>query len=328
MSNNKIVVFGGAGFVGSRLCPLLQEYYDVTVYDTFWFWNNIDEYREATQFRGTLIKDDIRSSSVRYAIRQNDIVINLACLSNDTSSDINADFTHDVSYNGVMNVLTHSQGKRLIQTSSTSVYGVKRGGLVDETEAPEPITQYSKIKSEIDNYLLYRIKYHDDPVTILRPATLYGFSPRLRLDVMVNTLLDRAFKDNRLLIEGGDQFRPCLHVDDLCRTFLACIEDERSHGQIYNVTNENYSVNQIVDIIKSAVPEVELHYQHVIDQRSYQTSSQKIIDQLGVHFQTHLNQNMILSLYEKICSCEYNINKTINLQVIKRVLDNEAGYSK
>lgn len=326
MSTNKIVVFGGAGFVGSRLCPLLQDQYDVTVYDTFWFWDHSGEYREATGFRGKIIEDDIRSPLVREVIQDHDVVINLACLSNDTSSDIDADFTHDVSYNGVMNVLSNSFDKRVIQTSSTSVYGVKRGGLVDETEKPEPITQYSKIKSEIDNYLLYRMKYYSGPITILRPATLYGFSPRLRLDVMVNTLLNRAFKDNKLMIEGGDQFRPCLHVDDLCRTFQQCIEDSRSYNKIYNVTNENYSVNQIVNIIKDAVPDVELHYQHVIDQRSYQTSSKKITDDLNIHFQTHLNRQTILDLFEKICSCEYNTNKTINLHVIKKVLENEAGH--
>ena len=323
MPNNKVVVFGGGGFVGSRLCPMLEKQYELTVVDTFWFWDSVEQYKSTLGLKCNIIQEDIRSKDITKIINKNDTVINLACLSNDTSSDIDPDFTHDVSYNGVMNVLTHSSGKRLIQTSSTSVYGVKRGGLVTETEKPEPITQYSKIKSEIDNYLLYKIKYHNDPVTILRPATLYGFSPRLRLDVMVNTLLNRAFKDNKLLIEGGDQFRPCLHVDDLCKTFSCCIENSKSIGNIYNVTNENYSVNEIVSIIKKAVPDVELHYQHVIDQRSYQTSSEKISTELDIKFNTLLNKSTITDLYNKICSCEYNIDKTINLNVIKRVLNNE-----
>jgi nucleoside-diphosphate-sugar epimerase len=318
--HNKVVIFGG-GFVGSKLCPLFQKNYKLTVVDTFWFWDSVDEYRESTGVDCKIIQEDVRSKDIGKIIQDNDIVINLACLSNDTSSDIDSAFTHDVSYNGVINVLSNSINKRLIQTSSTSVYGVKGGGLVDESDTPEPITQYSKIKAEIDNYLSYYIKYKNSHITILRPATLYGFSPRLRLDVMVNTLLNRAFKDNKLLIEGGKQFRPCLHVDDLCNTFLKCIQNSKSCGNIYNVTNENYSVNQIVEIIKDAVPDVELHYQHVIDQRSYQTSSKKIVNDLGIEFTTKLNKKTITELYEKICSRNYNTDKTINLNVIKRLLD-------
>ena len=273
----KAIVFGGAGFVGSRLCPILEKQYDLTIVDTFWFWEDKNQYIEKVGIENAkVVVEDTRSNDIEKLMRGKDIVINLSCLSNDTSSDVDYKFTHDVSYNGVMNVFNKAFKKKvgkLIQTSTTSVYGIKQGKMVTEEEVPEPITQYSSIKAELDNVLKYHMKYSDTGITILRPATLYGYSPRLRLDVMVNTLLDRTFRDKKMMIEGGEQLRPCLHVDDLCNAYIQSIENPISNGKIYNVTNENYSVNQIVSLIKSVVPEVELHYQHVIDQRSYKTSS-------------------------------------------------------
>ena len=289
----KAIVFGGAGFVGSRLCPILEKQYDLTIVDTFWFWEDKNQYIEKVGIENAkVVVEDTRSNDIEKLMRGKDIVINLSCLSNDTSSDVDYKFTHDVSYNGVMNVFNKAFKKKvgkLIQTSTTSVYGIKQGKMVTEEEVPEPITQYSSIKAELDNVLKYHMKYSDAGITILRPATLYGYSPRLRLDVMVNTLLDRTFRDKKMMIEGGEQLRPCLHVDDLCNAYIQSIENPISNGKIYNVTNENYSVNQIVSLIKSVVPEVELHYQHVIDQRSYKTSSALVKKELGLKFKKKLN---------------------------------------
>ena len=255
----KVVVFGGAGFVGSRLCPMLQQKYDLTVVDTFWFWDSVQEYREKTGVTSKCVQEDTRDKGISRLINNADAVINLSCLSNDTSSDIDYNFTHDVSYNGVMNVIQtclRKKIKKFIQTSTTSVYGIKQGKLVTEKEIPEPITQYAKIKAELDHVLSYYMIYGNMGITSLRPATLYGYSPRLRLDVMVNTMLDRAIRDNKLMVEGGEQCRPCLHVDDLCLAYMECLDNPNSNGKIYNVTNENYSVNQVVDLIKAAIPEV------------------------------------------------------------------------
>ena len=113
-------------------------------------------------------------------------MINLSGLSNETSSDIDYIFTHDVSYTGVMNVIQtclRKKIKKFIQTSTTSVYGIKQGKLVTEKEIPEPITQYAKIKAELDHVLSYYMIYGNMGITSLRPANLNGYSPRLRLDV-------------------------------------------------------------------------------------------------------------------------------------------------
>lgn len=320
----KAIVFGGAGFVGSRLCPILEKQYDLTIVDTFWFWEDKNQYIEKVGIENAkVVVEDTRSNDIEKLMRGKDIVINLSCLSNDTSSDVDYKFTHDVSYNGVMNVFNKAFKKKvgkLIQTSTTSVYGIKQGKMVTEEEVPEPITQYSSIKAELDNVLKYHMKYSDTGITILRPATLYGYSPRLRLDVMVNTLLDRTFRDKKMMIEGGEQLRPCLHVDDLCNAYIQSIENPISNGKIYNVTNENYSVNQIVSLIKSVVPEVELHYQHVIDQRSYKTSSALVKKELGLRFKKKLNKSTIKELYNHIQHSYYDKFGSINMRVIKKLL--------
>ena len=320
----KAIVFGGAGFVGSRLCPILEKQYDLTIVDTFWFWEDKNQYIEKVGIENAkVVVEDTRSNDIEKLMRGKDIVINLSCLSNDTSSDVDYKFTHDVSYNGVMNVFNKAFKKKvgkLIQTSTTSVYGIKQGKMVTEEEVPEPITQYSSIKAELDNVLKYHMKYSDTGITILRPATLYGYSPRLRLDVMVNTLLDRTFRDKKMMIEGGEQLRPCLHVDDLCNAYIQSIENPKSNGKIYNVTNENYSVNQIVSLIKSVVPEVELHYQHVIDQRSYKTSSALVKKELGLKFKKKLNKSTIKELYNHIQHSYYDKFGSINMRVIKKLL--------
>ncbi len=320
----KAIVFGGAGFVGSRLCPILEKQYDLTIVDTFWFWEDKNQYIEKVGIENAkVVVEDTRSNDIEKLMRGKDIVINLSCLSNDTSSDVDYKFTHDVSYNGVMNVFNKAFKKKvgkLIQTSTTSVYGIKQGKMVTEEEVPEPITQYSSIKAELDNVLKYHMKYSDTGITILRPATLYGYSPRLRLDVMVNTLLDRTFRDKKMMIEGGEQLRPCLHVDDLCNAYIQSIENPISNGKIYNVTNENYSVNQIVSLIKSVVPEVELHYQHVIDQRSYKTSSALVKKELGLKFKKKLNKSTMKELYNHIQHSYYDKFGSINMRVIKKLL--------
>ena len=133
--SKKVVVFGGAGFVGSRLCPILQEQYDLTIVDTFWFWDSVEEYREKVGITAKCIQEDTRDKSISRIINNADAVVNLSCLSNDTSSDIDYNFTHDVSYNGVMNVVNNCIRKKIpkfIQTSTTSVYGLKQGKMVNE----------------------------------------------------------------------------------------------------------------------------------------------------------------------------------------------------
>ena len=323
----KILILGGAGFVGSRLSTILADPNamkyrrgDVTVFDTFWFWNKDRSlFTDVVNWQNFPIKTilgDIRDN-LDKVIRNHDVVINLACLSNDPSSDIDYNFTHDINYNGVANVVETCArlNKRLIHISSTSVYGFKQGVMMDELGIPNPITQYSKLKLEIDHLLKF---YKNKPFTSLRPATLYGYSPRLRLDIMVNSFLERVVTDNKLLIQGGQQFRPCLHVEDLCNTIAVILNDSITFNKIYNVTNENYSVDEVAKIIQKKFPDVELHYQGVNDERSYKVSSKLIKEEVGVRFNHNLKKS-IAPLFNGIKNHKDKSN-CLNINVIKGVI--------
>lgn len=330
---DKIIVFGGAGFVGCNLVSLLQRHYkDITVVDTLWFWDDEADYRKNANIDPLVkvIKADIRNKNIIDILSPDDSVINLACLSNDPMSDVSPLFTRDVSYNGVMNLINSAAKKgvkKFIQTSSTSVYGIKEGRWVDELSEEEPITQYSKIKTEIDNYLRYLMKYSEMDITILRPATLYGYSPRLRLDILINSLIIRCIEEKAMFVHGGGQYRPCLHVDDLCLAYLSCLKNIKSKNQIFNIVNENFTVNEVVDIIKSFNPDVTLHRQHVVDQRSYQVSSNKITKMLDVEFNKRVKTEIPL-LQQQIAAGNFKRENSISLEVVKRVLTNDKTYSK
>jgi nucleoside-diphosphate-sugar epimerase len=321
----KIVIFGGAGFVGCNLISLLQKsYQDIVVVDKLWFWRDELEFRQKAKIESfvKIVNKDIRDKDIFSLLDEGCCVINLACLSNDPTSDICSKFTRDVSYNGVINLInsaTSKKVKKFIQTSSTSVYGIKAGKLVDESEKEEPITLYSEIKTEIDNYLRYLMRYSEMDITILRPATLYGYSPRLRLDVLINSLLIRCIEENAMFIHGGSQYRPCLHVEDLCLAYKAAIENPEAKNNIFNVTNENFSVNEIVQMIIRYNPDTIIHRQHVIDQRSYQVDSNKIKHVLGLEFQKKVEDEIPI-LQSQILNGDFNRNNCISLDVIKRII--------
>jgi len=325
----KIIVTGAAGYVGSILCPmLLQRGYDVTVLDTFWFWDSVEEYRNIVGYplSNKCCIADIRDPNIVTVFNGADVVLSLASLSNDPCSDLNYNFTHDVSYNGVMNVIDcvrKSGVKKFIQTSTTNVYGPKQGKMMTERDVPNPITHYSTIKRNLDEYLQFLMKYDDMDITILRSATLYGYSPRMKLDIVVNTFLHRCITEQSMRIQGGDQCRPCLHVEDLCRAFICCIENEKSKNKLYNVVSENYSINEISDLIRRLFSEVRVHYQHVIDAQSFKASGQLIVDELGF-FYTKTLQNSLQELKEKIESGNFPLDKAISAKVIQKIIEKET----
>src|SRR3989338_3747451 len=159
----RILVSGGAGYVGSALVPkLLKKGHEVIVFDTFWYWESPQEFLEKTGLQGNkkvkVIKGDLRNrDEVKEAVRGADTVIQLASISNDPSSSLDEEFTHSVNYDGNINIIEESKKagvKRFIYASSASVYGVKEEPDVTEDMDLEPLTQYSRLKAEIENYLL------------------------------------------------------------------------------------------------------------------------------------------------------------------------------
>lgn len=290
-NNKKVLVTGGAGYVGSALVPLLLEQgYKVNVLDTFWFWDSVKDYLKAVKAENnpnlTIIKGDLRNKQdIIRALKGCDSVIHLACISNDPSADLDPKFTHSVNYDGSLNLidLAKEKGvKRFIYASSSSVYGVRSEPDVTEDLEPEPITQYSKLKVEVEHYLLYRLE-GDFKGVIVRPSTVCGYSPRTRLDVVVNILTNSAVNKKKIIVMGGEQLRPLIHIKDMIRLYelLLRVPIDKINRKIYNAGYGNLKVSEIASLVKEVVGDVPVEVQPTNDPRSYHINSDKIRKELG-----------------------------------------------
>jgi nucleoside-diphosphate-sugar epimerase len=286
----RVLVSGGAGYVGSVLTPaLVKADFKVRVFDTFWFWNSPDEFLEATQLNRKsveIIQGDLRNAQdVRRAVAECDTVIQLACVSNDPSSDLDPKLTHAINYDGNIRMIGEAKAAgvpNFIFASSSSVYGVKEVPNVTEDMSLEPLTQYSKLKVEVEKFLLREIDSNFSAV-ILRPSTICGFSPRQRLDVVVNLLTNDAVHHKKLRVFGGKQLRPNIHISDMVRLYveLASMDLRELSGKIFNAGWENLKVSEIAELVGDVVGKVDVEVLPSDDNRSYHVSSEKIFRELG-----------------------------------------------
>lgn len=285
----RVLVAGGAGYVGSRLVPeLIAKGYDVVVLDLYLYGEDVFKDLKANP-KLKEIKADIRDlQAVDKALQNCDAVIHLACISNDPSFELNPELGKSINLDAFEPFVQLSKKhkiQRFIYASSSSVYGVKSEPNVTEEMSLEPLTDYSKFKADCEKILL---KYQSDDFicTILRPATVCGYAPRQRLDVVVNILTNLAYQTGKLKVLGGDQMRPNIHIEDMVRAYLHVLESpkEKIQGEIFNVGYHNHTVLQLGRMIKDIVGKkrpVELVIEPSNDNRSYHVSSLKIATQLG-----------------------------------------------
>ncbi len=274
-----ILVIGGGGYVGSELVPeLLNHNYKVTVYDLFIYGKNVLIQNNHLN----LIEGDIRDiNKLKNTIKNFDIVIHLACISNDPSFELNPKLGKSInldSFRPLVELSKINKVKRFIYASSSSVYGIKKEKNVSEDLSLEPLTDYSKYKAECEKILL---EYKDDKfeTVIIRPATVCGYAKRQRLDVVVNILTNLAFNKRKIKIFGGDQLRPNIHIKDMVRVYLNVLEAkaELVNGEIFNAGYDNMKVKEIANVVKKVVgDDVKIDKQETNDNRSYHISSEKI----------------------------------------------------
>jgi nucleoside-diphosphate-sugar epimerase len=287
----KILVSGGAGYVGSVLVPkLVEKGYQVRVFDTFWFWKNKDEFLEKTNLKEfnniELFKGDLRDyEECKKAVNNVDVVIQLACISNDPSSDLSPKFTHSINYDGNINIIdaaVDADINRFIYASSSSVYGIKTEPNVTEEMELTPLTQYSKLKVEIEHYLLHKFNNKFKGV-IIRPSTVCGYSPRQRLDVVVNILTNFAINKGKIKVFGGEQLRPNIHIDDMTDLYVKLVEEdiEKINGTIFNAGWDNMKVIDIANEVKAVIGNIGIEIAPTNDNRSYHVSSEKMKKELG-----------------------------------------------
>ena len=297
----KILVIGGGGYVGSQLVPdLIEKNYKVDVYDLFIYGENVLDKNKNLK----LIKGDIRDlKNLDEVIINYDVVIHLACISNDPSFELNPELGKSINldcFRPLVEICKNKKVKRFVYASSSSVYGIKKEKNVNENLSLEPLTDYSKFKVECEKILLeYRDK--DFETVIVRPATVCGYAKRQRLDVVVNILTNLAFNKRKIKVLGGDQLRPNIHINDMVRAYEYIIlsDKDKINGQIFNAGWENQSVNQISKTVKDIVGEdVKIIKSETNDNRSYHISSEKIKKILN--FETKFTiENAVNDLKEK-----------------------------
>ena len=267
----KILVTGGCGYKGTVLIPkLLARGYKVRALDAMWFGNFLAPHPNLS-----VTQEDVRDID-RIPLGDTDIVIHLSSVANDPCGDLDPKLTWEISALATMQLADKAARagvKQFIYASSGSVYGIKEEERVTEDLELKPISEYNKTKMVSERVLL---SYADRmAIQIIRPATVCGYSPRMRLDVSVNMLTMQALSRKKITVFGGEQIRPNIHIDDITDLYLFML-DHPEHRGIYNAGFENLSIMEIARRVVAHAP-AEIVVTESNDPRSYRVNSDKLL---------------------------------------------------
>jgi len=326
----KIIIFGGAGYCGSVLVPqLLDEGWDVTVFDTMWYDPQFPKHQNLH-----LIHGDVRDlPKVSLACKEKEYVLHLACISNDASFELDENLSTSVNLNSFepLVIAAKTAGvRRFVFASSSSVYGVSDAPEVKEDHPLIPLTLYNKYKGMCEPLL----KKHTDKDfvgVIFRPATVCGYGPRQRLDLSVNILTNHAVNKEKILVFGGNQLRPNLHIQDyadLCKLLLTS-SDEKVANQTFNCGFQNMSILDIAKTVKRVVQEefpdkgnITMEISESNDPRSYHINSDKISNTLGFkpkHSVEDAVRDLCTAFREGKLSNSFEDDRYFNLRTMKKI---------
>ena len=286
----RVLVTGGAGYVGCVLVPmLLEDGHTVTVYDLMLY--GADGLPIHPKLR--VVEGDLRDTpKFARASAGHDAVIHLACISNDPSFELDPALSRSINYDcfePMVQACRAAGVRRFVYASTSSVYGVSNAPEVTEEHPLVPLTDYNKYKGLCEPILL-RYQAPDFTVVIIRPATVCGYSPRMRFDLSVNILTNHAVNRGVITVFGGSQKRPNIHMDDVAELYVRLLEfpEDLIAGQIFNTGYQNYTIAELAEMVRAVVeqemPEkapIRVETTSTNDPRSYHVSSRKIAEKLG-----------------------------------------------
>jgi len=286
----KVLVTGGAGYVGCVLIPkLLDAGYEVVVYDIMFF--GAEGLPRHPKLK--VIEGDLRNLvHLTTALTGVDAVIHLACISNDPSFELDPTLSKAINYDcfePLVRACVKKGVKRFIYASTSSVYGVSDAPEVTEEHPLVPLTDYNKYKGMCEP-ILFKYQSPDFTTVAIRPATVCGYSPRLRLDLTVNILTNHAVNKGVITVHGGVQKRPNIHIADIAELYVNCLQYPASliAGETFNAAYENHTVAELALMVKKIVEEefpekspIPIQTSPTNDIRSYHVCSRKIARQLG-----------------------------------------------
>ncbi|MEO8257187.1 MAG: SDR family oxidoreductase [Acidobacteriota bacterium] len=277
----RVLICGGGGFVGTVLARrLLSMGHEVRVLDTFWFGDFLGPHDRLIKIRGDMRDGEL----VDRAVDGVESVIQLACLSNDPTSDLDAGLTRAINYDACADVIHRAKAagvRRFIYASSASVYGVRDEPDITEQMDLAPITLYSQYKAEIEQVLFDAGSDRFTTVAV-RNSTVCGVSPRMRLDLIISIFVMVAMKKGVITIEGGTQLRPLIHIEDLLDLYELLLDADRQKidRQAFNISSNNYPVLDVARMVQARIP-CRLEFASFTDPRSYHVSTDKARRVLG-----------------------------------------------
>ncbi len=317
----KILIAGGAGYIGSALVPkLIDRGYDVSVIDLFWFGNNLPK-------QAHIVTKDI------FKLEENDVkgydqVIFLAGLSNDPMAEFSPakNFVSNAAAPAYLGYICKRAGvKRFIYAGSCSVYGYTVNELYDETSPTVSNYPYGISKLQGEQAVVQMI---DEKFSVIcfRQGTVSGFSPRMRLDLVINTMFKCAMKDKMITVNNPSIWRPILGIQDAVSAYIRAIEANESISGIFNVASGNYTLGEIGDIVKNVFKnelktDIVLTIKHIEDLRNYKVSFEKSRNVLSFK-PKHDAESIVKELIENMNQFkDWDNPKYYNIQVFKTLKD-------
>lgn len=329
----KVLVTGNKGYIGTVLCKkLLDDGFEVIGLDAG-FYDGCNFFKDGYAIKQ--ISKDIRNIT-KDDLLGVDAVIHLAALSNDPMGALNPRLTSEINYLAsvrLAKLAKECRVKRFVFSSSCSVYGVAGDEMIDEQGKLSPETEYAKSKVESESEIAKFADKFFSPV-FLRNATVYGISPMLRVDLVVNNLAGWAFTSGKIkVMSDGSPWRPLIHIQDVCQAFITALKapKELIHNQVFNVgdNSQNYRVRDIVNTIKKIMPESEIEYtgEYGSDTRTYRVDFSKFNRALNKYFKPAWDiEQGVKELFEayktnNLSRQEFESDKFIRLKRIKTILE-------